>query len=323
MAITVYKSTDADAPVLNGVQGSLIDVLDACLTTGYGATPSSGWTQEYVDTNTAVYRMQLTDPDTDKPTTGMYLRVDDTNSTVSRVTAYRSMSGVDTGTGKFPNDSQVTGGFYVTKSFTSGITPRPWVIIADHRFLYLWTFPKSTTLGNLGLIEGNANSFLMFGDIISTKANDATHCIIHGNHSADVNTSVSAAPYTYIEPYTYIATNFTGLDTSFPVKKVRIAPAGIGSIGYIGQAVAGAYPDPVTGTVNLFPYNIVESTAAIRGRIPGFYEPHGGTLVGQDFDTIQGANVPLSSIQLTLVPLYFGDLVGRVAIQTSGYWDNI
>ena len=36
MAVTLYKSTDSNAPVLMGQAGSLVNLLDACLVTGYG-----------------------------------------------------------------------------------------------------------------------------------------------------------------------------------------------------------------------------------------------------------------------------------------------
>jgi len=38
MAVTVYKSTDTGAPILTGGLGSLVNLLDKCLVTGYGST---------------------------------------------------------------------------------------------------------------------------------------------------------------------------------------------------------------------------------------------------------------------------------------------
>ena len=39
MAVTVYRSTDASAPLLTNSNGSLIAVLRACLVDGYGSKP--------------------------------------------------------------------------------------------------------------------------------------------------------------------------------------------------------------------------------------------------------------------------------------------
>lgn len=42
MAVKVFRSDDTNAPTLWGALGSLIDVLDACLVNGYGATRAGG-----------------------------------------------------------------------------------------------------------------------------------------------------------------------------------------------------------------------------------------------------------------------------------------
>jgi hypothetical protein len=129
MAYTEYRSTDSGAPVLSGTAGSLIALLDACLVDGYGAKAAAGWTKNYSGTNKAVYR----------PSHGsrFYLRVLDDGSDgaqgarLARVRGYESMSDVDTGTGEFPTDAQVSGGLYLGKSSTADSTARPWVVLAD------------------------------------------------------------------------------------------------------------------------------------------------------------------------------------------------
>lgn len=45
MAVIVYDSTQAGAPTLNGVAGSMISVLDACLVNGYGLVTLDSLTQ--------------------------------------------------------------------------------------------------------------------------------------------------------------------------------------------------------------------------------------------------------------------------------------
>lgn len=45
MTVRVYRSTDPGAPSLNGLVGSLINVLDACLVNGFGALATSSLTQ--------------------------------------------------------------------------------------------------------------------------------------------------------------------------------------------------------------------------------------------------------------------------------------
>ena len=52
MTVTVYRSTDASAPVLTGVAGAMKAVLDACLVNGYGAKAAAGWSAPFSATPT-------------------------------------------------------------------------------------------------------------------------------------------------------------------------------------------------------------------------------------------------------------------------------
>lgn len=45
MSVYVYRSTDADAPVLTGEVGTLVSLLDACLVNGYGSVAISSMTR--------------------------------------------------------------------------------------------------------------------------------------------------------------------------------------------------------------------------------------------------------------------------------------
>ena len=47
MPVTLYRSTDDDAPALTKSNLSLI--LKACLVTGYGSKPGAGWTMPHED----------------------------------------------------------------------------------------------------------------------------------------------------------------------------------------------------------------------------------------------------------------------------------
>lgn len=57
MPLTIYKSTDVGAPVMNSSAGSLLAVLDACLVNGYGSKAAAGWSKTVIDAPTyqAVY----------------------------------------------------------------------------------------------------------------------------------------------------------------------------------------------------------------------------------------------------------------------------
>src|SRR5277367_4813757 len=99
MTITVYKSSDASAPVLSGQAGAMAGVLDACLVNGYGSKAAAGWGTAFTGTNLRAYQ----------PASGnrLYLALDDTGTTSCRLTGYEAMSAVSTGTGPFPTSLQV------------------------------------------------------------------------------------------------------------------------------------------------------------------------------------------------------------------------
>ena len=50
MSFTIYRSTDASPPVLNGTAGSLRALLLACLVDGYGAKAAAGWAETFNQT---------------------------------------------------------------------------------------------------------------------------------------------------------------------------------------------------------------------------------------------------------------------------------
>lgn len=126
----VHKSTDAGAPSLTNTAGSMIALLDYVLDVATG----THWEKVFTGTNVAVYRA----------TTGerKYLRVDDSNAQVTRVTGYKTMSDVDTGTGQFP-DPAVTNGYINWLKADSG-NASPWFFVGDSRFFLLNVTPDIT-----------------------------------------------------------------------------------------------------------------------------------------------------------------------------------
>lgn len=64
MAVTIYRSTDAGAPALpaNVAYNSAkfyMDVIKACLVTGYGSKAGAGWTIDYEDTTAGKHRLAV------------------------------------------------------------------------------------------------------------------------------------------------------------------------------------------------------------------------------------------------------------------------
>jgi hypothetical protein len=162
MAWTVYRSTDASAPVLTGEAGKLIAVLDACLVDGYGAKAAAGWTKAFADTNKAAYRQGAASDGALQA----YLRVLNDGSTTggnkeALTASYESMSSVDVGANAIFNSA--TGGT-IRYSTTADTTARAWIVAADSRLFYFFSFTGDTA----GYAWGAG-----FGDIYSYKSADA------------------------------------------------------------------------------------------------------------------------------------------------------
>src|SRR5574341_358034 len=176
MAVTLYKSSDASAPVLTGVAGSLITVLDGCLVNGYGSKAAAGWTKPFSGSNLAVYRNNPTGG------TGFYLNIDASapagnvlgthayargNEVATQANTRAAVTGA---TGPYPTAAQLANGIPILKGETPDATARPWTVSADDK-----TFTLLTKPGNMHEWSG-----FHYGDIFSLKTGDAYRSIIIG-----------------------------------------------------------------------------------------------------------------------------------------------
>lgn len=124
---TVYQSSDTGAPVLSGSAGALAAVLDAVLVDGYGSKAPLGWLRPFSDGHKRVYRN-----DTSVGATGYCIRFNDSGSNTCAVSAYESMSDVDTGEGLFAAETTWP------KSSNADATARNWVVVGTDRCVYLF-----------------------------------------------------------------------------------------------------------------------------------------------------------------------------------------
>jgi hypothetical protein len=357
--VKFYHSAMSGAPVLSGIAGALIGVLDACLVNGFGAltvssltvtggvatltftaphgyeldqvlliggstvtggvpgalngnkdiasipTTSSitfaaagvadqtatgaitaiaapaGWTKPFAGTNKAAY---LSGNPAAKQ---CYLRVDESGiePRSARVVGYEAMTDVDTGTGPFPTNTQISGGYYWDKSNTASSASREWFLIADDRIFYF--MPVSTTS-----TPTNGGPFLVFGDIAEWNSTDAYSVIISGSPTFDGgsnNTPVYSMGYTQANPdsdsnYVHAPRSYTQLGTS--VRQTQHAPMsfGVGTYsGYTAHISKTPYPNPADNGLIVCPLYIAmgAAQAGYRGHVPGVYfspQNLGGTL---------------------------------------------
>lgn len=280
MASREYASTDASAPTCTGEVGSLNNLLNKVLVTGYGTQPAAGWTKPYETSNIAVFMtgdgqacLQVNDAG---PGVGTYKE--------ARVRGYEAMSAYNTGTGPFPTAAQQTNGGFARKSAAADNTQRVWYCWANSNTFYL------------AVETGDSASnpfFLAFGRFTADKPNDKYAYFI-------------AARYTE---------NSAGVSAeTLNTRQISIGTAGANKL-YIPRSVQGvagavqaemhsdlvkskqaqtsgtdgvAYPDPATGGLRLERTYIHELNQP-RGFLPGLWTPlharplaHAATITGTD-----------------------------------------
>ncbi len=317
MAVRTYFSTDPDAPELNGLAGSLIAVLDACLVNGYGAKPPLGWTKEYAGENKAAYRQVA------KLGYGQYYLLvqddapDSTQLGRTAVTSgYESMSSVDEGINMFPLSGQYLSPTYIRKSVTADGVTRQWLLVGDERTFYLMTYSED--------VAGYSFGFA-FGDFYSIMPGDRWNCLIHGrNVATGVTSSV----------YGFGGCRQSNMQSMFFARSMygetisRIASAiGDGRFQISTQMALGngilAHPQS-NGAVVLTPVYLNDGGASpiqIRGRYRGVWNwghaesnaPNWGTLVGSG--ELEGRTFLFAKVNSV-------NTNGVVTFETSDTWES-
>ncbi len=282
-APTVYRWDDAEAPVARGERDSMVEILTACLVNGYGTKPAAGWTREYVnvDNTMAAFR---NNPVTG---TGFYLQVDGAgaaNAYEPKLQGFETMTSVDIGVGSFTSDGTYKGKL----SNGANTTARPWILIADDRFLYFHVWNTSTTLP---ITASPYPTSLMFGDIITHAPDDAFACILSAGvyvcNVWDPAHTSSAASISELA-VARLADGVTGLSS---ISAIR----GGGPVADKGT-VGGVGPVWVEGEVILYSRPYVSNHAAytFRGFLPGFYYPCYKDSFGQLAEVVVDVGVMLS-----------------------------
>lgn len=186
MPVTLYRSTDDDAPALTKSNLSLI--LKACLVTGYGSKPGAGWTMPYED---AAASKRVFAP-AKSGELDSYLRVADQTG-VSRVAAYRQMSDIDNGEAILELATPYKHG--QSKQWSGR-----WAVVATARGVVVWVEGGYDSPGRNGMM-------LYYGDTTSTDNGSRALLLAHsggtyndGSHSSmfqyrDAKASAAAKSY--------------------------------------------------------------------------------------------------------------------------------
>lgn len=321
MPVTVYQSTDASAPVLNGNAGSLCTVLDACLVNGYGVKAAAGWAIAFTAASKRIYRA---------PSGALrpYIRVDDTapraapfnNANEARVMASEAATGIDVQTGKFPPTGN---GVIMLKDNGAVVTSRPWIVIADDRTVYMWV-----QSGDFGM--GWAS--MCFGEYFSLQAaSDVWNGILIGN---PVET-IAATPI-------QVATNeklplLSALGATLTGHYVARAPDGFGpqaTIYQVGKHGAGQHSQAVLAGLLAYPnradnglylaqvhiHDAISNLAYIRGRLRGFWHCLHPAATLKHGDTWNGTGALAGKSFMAIGPTPGFD--GMFVMETSNTWER-
>jgi len=285
--LKIYKSLDAGAPQCYGITGSLLDILNKCLVTGYGSTTPAGWLKPLPDTGS--YGI-FTQP------SGSLVSffINDAGGATTYTSRYANVSGWETissieggnvtGSGQFPTAAQqvtspVPGSLGIAKnSLSSSIanpssSVSPWIIFADHMTCYIFI---------LNSVVANIYGGTMFGDIYSySTASDSYKAMVIGNHGPIVNnTQENFGRPGYVTSATtghFLARSYTGAAGG------SIVASKHGDIGKSGIAsdLSGklAYPNGVDNGIYICPFYVCEViNTNIRGVLRGcWHTPHPAT----------------------------------------------
>lgn len=316
-APTVFSSTDTDAPVLYGVYGSLIALLDAVLINGYGSKAPLGWTKEISVGEKAVYRSSVAGVDP------IILRIDDSSangmtSLYAGVKCYESMSGIDTGAALWH-----TG--YVRKSTGANTAPATWIVIGDAHGFYIFTLYGYDSYINNTYYA--AHYFGAYKDVISVNSWTAMACSGKWLNSLDYQNY----------PLTFnLATDTAMLDIAN--NNLHRKPSGdIGSLGYFCRCacnsympfgeqtqsrinapsannLSSAYNYPYGGKLVLSPLVLIDTNNMIIGAWPNAYNSPHPNLTSMTDITIEGTTYIAIPIIMGKDPLYSAFIGSRGAI---------
>lgn len=277
-----------------------------------------GWAKPFSGTNVAAYKP------TDPTALGMYLRVDDTGTTATRVVGYESMSDINTGTGRYPTDAQISGGGYWEKSSSAGSTAHNWFVAGDERAFLLWMVPNGgTSVTSQGIIRG-------FFDLVPRRTTDAYANVLHAN--------VGTWNYTNSTDCGDLGASFYNGGQHGPLLPRDQTGLGGAIIGFqLAESKRGAtttwtrsgkpttaippYPNPADNGLDLERLLICEQNYGVRGAVPGLL--HAIQDIGfvfTSFDRLAGQGA-LSGRKV--IALRTGSAMYGTQNSTSGYYGTV
>lgn len=253
---TIYKSTDASAPQMTAVAGSLIAVLTACLVDGYGAKAAAGWTRENVDVPTNKYAFKQ---GAEAGAAQRYVVIDDGAAGLSGHSAYAWACGGYVAsplsyTNNFWDEGSAQQGLITKANQDAGATDAKWIVIANGRSCLLLTHRA-----DWGRVSW---ALTFFGDLVSAYPNDQGKFAVIGRNAADGAVALgSPAP----SAWNGMVTTYGRPDGTAELLTVALGGI-VGSTGVLNSVAVTGKAGYYSGLL-LNPYHHV-SADLYRGRIP-------------------------------------------------------
>lgn len=335
MTMTIYSSSDASAPTLQGVvggalsggafaAGSLVELLRQVLVSGYGAKAGAGWTMPFTTTSRASFKQGAG--------CGFYLDVLDDGSLTAaareaQFSGFEVMTAAGTGTNQFPTSSQQSTGLKVRKSDTADATTRPWLCFADNKTFYLYVMPQTGTQYLASMVFGNFHTLLP-GDLYNCIAiGRVTSAAIDSltNETLDLGGAPGNNANTAGH---YMARGYNAIGVPVQPQKAFLfmSQTTNSQVAMGNQTALIPFPNPTDSTLLLSRVYLLDGTTApttsMRGWLRGFWCPwqSGGAL---PFNyTLNGIGL-LSGKTFQVLGLRTGNAAnGRFIMETSDTWDS-
>lgn len=264
----LYRYDDANAPVLSGTRGALINILKKCLIDGYGGkTPPGGWTVEFenAEHTIAVFRSSPL------ASNGFFLRVNEAtsaNAYTPNLKGYELMTDIDNGVGQFGNISFGT-------SDAASAAGRVWAVVADEKAFYFIDYPAVSSVSLP--IKTHPSGGFFWGDIKSIKADDHYGTLLAGfNNGSTLEGLFFAYPSTFQNPRMTMARKLDGLPASTTCAvnfTTGPQPVYMGAQYFYIFGYAGIEYTINAPLLIATPYLSDGLSYSCRGWVPGFHAP--------------------------------------------------
>jgi len=269
MPVYLYEGMKDGAPATLGQPGDFINVLDACLVTGYGSKPAAGWSKVYSDpvNHLAVYRAPVGNR--------LYLHVDNSNGGYAYIQAFATMSGVNYVDGTEPIFYQQNRIWKVSYNGYAG-QEQNWVLIASERGFY-WV--------NGSLSNGSYTRYsklYFFGDYVCPNPDFKYNTFLaidrQGNSIYfDYKDYLYGIEYIGDSNASYVWRGWNNIYTGVTQAHLTVLQPG----SLLGSK-AQTYPNQLTGGLILEKVRIYPDSC-FMGFMPGLYEPQHNLFASQHY----------------------------------------